>query len=75
MTDEQDLQIRRGISKQEDSEYEDWDAEPDLSDCGIVRGRKGKPDGIIRDIYLGYRVLDVHKELLWRYNDYFVCID
>lgn len=73
MTDDQDLQIRSEIVKPEHPEYEYWETEPDLRGCGFVPWPKGKPDGTIREIW--DIVQHVHKESLWRDDDYFVCID
>lgn len=73
LTADQDSQIRSEIVIPEPPEYEYGDIESDLKGCGFVAWPKDKPDGTIRDIW--NIVQHVHKESLWRDDDYFFCID
>lgn len=73
LTDDQDLQIRREIVIPEHPHYEYGDIESELKGCGFAPWPKGKPDGTIRDIW--NIAQHVHKESLWRDDEYFFCID
>ncbi|CEJ54496.1 hypothetical protein PMG11_00804 [Penicillium brasilianum] len=73
LTDDQDLQIRSKIERPEPPEDENGDTESDLTGCGFMPWPRGKCDGTIRDIW--NIVQHVHKESLWRDDDWFFCID
>jgi hypothetical protein len=74
LTEEQVRDIRIEI-KSPYGDDGDYDAYMEVSpkDCGFVPWKDGESDGTIRDIWEIAQM--VHKESLWRGNDFFICID
>lgn len=71
LTKDQDHDIRMEI-KRPDGDYDAY-MEVAPKDCGFVPWKEGESDGTIRDIWEIAQM--VHRESLWRDNDFFICID
>lgn len=74
LTEDQDQDIRTEIKRPygDDGDYDTY-MEVAPKDCGFVPWKGGESDGTIRDIWEIAQM--VHRESLWRDDDFFICVD